>query len=268
MNQRVARKVIYTTHSVGCLPPDLGGEIRAVIVEPGAERSRIANSYWSLGKEEGRKAGHAPLLLAMGASLLALTVPRYGLLVEGPSDAIALPTLIRAAAGVTRLPYRVAPGLAEIATSNVVGLADAAAAVAYLTDGDERGREIARLLEGAGVDPSAVFCLADFVSGLTLEDLYAPNAFAQAVNHEIEAWGLGPWKLDPASLPETGRWEWLMTAADDQTDVSVLSKPRVAQRLVDASRGDTPVAPLHEAWAGRLADLNTRLCEILRAPAE
>src|SRR5260370_19152141 len=101
MNQRIARQVIYATHSVGCLPPDIGCGIRVLLGEKDAERSRIANSYWSVNPTGDEKVGYTPLLFAMGAQLLALTIPRFGVIVEGPSDAILLPSLLREAAGLT-----------------------------------------------------------------------------------------------------------------------------------------------------------------------
>jgi energy-coupling factor transporter ATP-binding protein EcfA2 len=59
--QTVAQTIIYTIHSIGCLPEDLGTSIRAV--EPiASERSVLRDSFWEGG------AGLTPLMLAMGAT--------------------------------------------------------------------------------------------------------------------------------------------------------------------------------------------------------
>ena len=67
MGQRIARQVIYTTHSVGCLPPDLGCGIRVILAAQDAERSRISNSYWSVDPGDNwvyaTNRGARPLIL-------------------------------------------------------------------------------------------------------------------------------------------------------------------------------------------------------------
>ena len=94
MSQRIASKVIYTTHSVGCLPPDLGCGIRVVLAEEGAERSRIVNSYWSVVPEEDDKIGYTPLLFAMGARMLALDHPPLRRHYRGPIRRRSPPVIV------------------------------------------------------------------------------------------------------------------------------------------------------------------------------
>ncbi|MDQ6909315.1 MAG: AAA family ATPase [Actinomycetota bacterium] len=243
MSQRIASKVIYTTHSVGCLPPDLGCGIRVVLAEEGAERSRIVNSYWSVVPEEDDKIGYTPLLLAMGARMLALTIPRYGIITEGPSDAVLLPSLLREAAATSRLPYRVVPGLAELAEDRVDSVHHHAGKVLCLTDDDEGGEAIRAKLVAGGVSDDTIFSLGRIASGYTLEDLVRAELFASAVNQELDTWGLGPMRVDAAQVPTTRRWPWLLAqGASTSTPIEKLSKARVAQRIVDAGRADEPVA--------------------------
>ncbi|MDX6435749.1 MAG: hypothetical protein QOK34_583, partial [Gaiellaceae bacterium] len=71
--QDVAQAVIYTTHSIGCLPEDLGRSIR-VVAPVGSEESEIRNEFWSGG------VGLTPLMLAMGASAIAFSPARYAVL--------------------------------------------------------------------------------------------------------------------------------------------------------------------------------------------
>lgn len=237
MSQRIASKVIYTTHSVGCLPPDLGCGIRVVLAEEGAERSRIVNSYWSVVPEKDDRIGYTPLLFAMGARMLALTIPRFGVVAEGPSDAILLPSLLREAVPTSRLPYRVVPGLAELAEDRVDSVHHHAGKVLCLTDDDEGGEAIQAKLVAGGVSPDTIFSLGRVAAGYTLEDLVRPDLFADAVNQELDTWGLGPMRVDATQVPATGRWSWLLAeGASTSTPIDKLSKARVAQRIVDAGR--------------------------------
>lgn len=241
MSQRIASKVIYTTHSVGCLPPDLGCGIRVVLGEEGAERSRIVNSYWSVVPEEDDKIGYTPLLFAMGARMLALTIPRFGVITEGPSDAVLLPSLLREAAATGRLPYRVVPGLAELAEDRVDSVHHHAGKVLCFTDDDEGGAAIRAKLVGGGVSEDTIFSLGVALAGCTLEDLVRADLFADAVNQELDTWGLGPMRVDVAQVPATGRWSWLLAeGASTTTPIDKLSKARVAQRIVDAGRDSEP----------------------------
>jgi len=237
MYQRVARQIVYTTHSVGCLPPDLGCGIRVALAEKAVERSRIANSYWSVDTREDVKVGYTPLLFAMGARLLSLTIPRYGVISEGPADAILLPSLLREVASERRLPYRIVPGLSEIGEADVPLLAHNGAEVVCLTDGDDAGRAIVEKLRAGGMDDTRLRSLGAIEPGCTLEDLVEPKVLAVAINSELETWAIGPFRVAAEDLPETGRWAWLEAkGAQTDTPIKRLSKVRVAQRVVDLGR--------------------------------
>jgi len=241
MRQNLAAKVIYTTHSIGCLPPDLGRGIRAVLPELNVERSKIENSYWSISPEGTDKVGYTPLLFAMGASLLSLTVPRYGLICEGPSEAILLPSLMREVAGLEKLPYRVVPGLSEIAKSQMTALSRHAGKVGCLTDGDPGGKTLSKQIEDAGgIEEDCIFNLARVIDGCTLEDLVVADVFAHAVNIELETWGITSARLTSADVPDVGRSAALKTWCEAHGgDADSLNKNRIAQRIVDIrSTGD------------------------------
>lgn len=241
MRQKLAAKVIYTTHSIGCLPPDLGRGIRAVLPERDTERSKIENSYWSIDPDGNDKVGYTPLLFAMGARLLSLTVPRYGLICEGPSEAILLPTLMREVADLPKLSYRVVPGLSEIAKTQMRALSQHAGKVGCLTDGDSAGRKLLKQVKTAGaIEPACLFNLSSIVAGCTLEDLVDADVFAHAVNIELETWGISGARLTSADVPDIGRSAALKVWCEaNGGDPGSLNKIRIAQRIVDLrSTGD------------------------------
>ncbi|KAA3643205.1 MAG: hypothetical protein DWQ07_22060 [Chloroflexi bacterium] len=103
--QDLVSKVIYTTHSIGCLPEDLGLGVRLIEPEQGEEnlhinRSTVNNWFWTKNKP-----GLHSLLSGMGASLLAFFPLRYALFTEGPTDMILLPTIFREVAGKDSLGF-------------------------------------------------------------------------------------------------------------------------------------------------------------------
>ena len=268
MNQRIARQVIYTTHSVGCLPPDLGCGIRVLLAEGDAERSRIANSYWSVNPTDDEKVGYTPLLFAMGARLLALTIPRFGVIVEGPSDAILLPSLLREAATLITLPYRIVPGLAEIARSDASCLSNHGGKVIALSDGDEGGQAIGAKLRNNGVPGNSIFHLAQVRAGCTLEDLVDASVLAEAINQEMETWGIGPFRVVPANLPPVGRWAWMTQQGKETgTPIDRLSKSRIAQRVVDIGQSskdsDSARQLVNVTDVSNLRELHQRICSEL-----
>ena len=271
MNQRIARQVIYTTHSVGCLPPDLGCGIRVVLAEEGTERSRLANSYWSVQPASDEKFGYTPLLFAMGAQLLPLTIPRFGVVVEGPADAILLPSLLREVTGLNALPYRIVPGLSEISKSKAGLLSYQGGKVVSLADGDAGGLDIGKKLRDSGIPDQSIFDLGQVRSACTLEDLVDADILAGAINQEMDTWGIDPLRVVAADLPLAGRWAWLVQKGmGTGTPTERLSKARVAQRVVDVgqrSRGaGEPRVLVNEIDITKLRELHIRMCEELGVP--
>lgn len=266
MSQQTARQVVYTTHSIGCLPPDLGAGVRAVVPDGPRGRSRIHNSCWAVGPVVTSRLGFTPLLFAMGARMLSLTVPRAGVVVEGPADAVLLPTAFREVTGLQTLPYRLVPGLSEVPEDAVQELSHHGGAVVCLVDGDEGGQGIKDKLVAGGFPAEKIFSLKALREGCTLEDIVLSDVFARAVNQEITNWGLGTLRVNPEELPASGRWAWLEDRAEQSgTLVASLSKPRVAQRVVDISRDSTDpgskVPVVDPTFADALRALHTDLCE-------
>jgi len=226
--QSLAAKVIYTTHSAGCLPMDLGNGIRVVAPQPGQERSVVRKSIW-----DGKFAGFTPLVFAMGASTFAFLPSRNVLMAEGESDAMILPTLLRESAGAAVLPFQVAPGIANSSVAQASLLKHEGASVMYLTDGDQGGRELHQKLTNANVKRANILDLGSyFWPDCVLEDLIDPNVYVEAVNWVISTYQPGKPLVQASDLPTPKRTDrlrsWCQTNA-----VKVPDKVVVCQRLLD-----------------------------------
>ena len=188
-------QVIYSTHSPGCLPHDLGNGVRGVATIPGqADRSHVKNWIWE------SDAGYRPLLLCMGASAAALMPHRYAVATEGVSDFILLPSLLRRAIESDSLPYQVVPGLAQLARGDIYRIDSESDSMMYLTDGDEAGRKIRREVKRAGIPDVRGFSLPE---GLVIEDLVAKETLTSAVLEEIRR--SGHKVSEDIGLPDEGR---------------------------------------------------------------
>lgn len=220
--------VIYTTHSAGCLPEDLGTGV--VVVEPlPGRRSVLSNSYWKRGP------AFTGLVLAMGASALAFTPTRRALIGEGASDAVLLPSLLRDATGLSSLGFQVAPGLSEVSREGARRLDFEAARVAYVVDGDEGGAKHAAKLSEVGVPPSRILMLGGTSrSHVTLEDLLSADVLAEAINEALRRSGRSS-AVRPPDLPARRRWLWLRNWCREE-GVPEPDKMGVAQAIVEDRR--------------------------------
>jgi predicted ATP-dependent endonuclease of OLD family len=179
--QNLAYKVVYTTHSAGCLPEDLGNGVR--FARPRKEdetRSEIVNKFWT-----DNEPGFAPLLIGMGASTLAFFPTRHAVMVEGPSDMLLLPTMLREALDTRVLGFQFVPGLSS---SNLVSPLHPAflggtSRIAYLIDGDEGAEKLRKNLIEAGVPRERVFSLSNTKkTAVEIEDFIDPTLLIDASN--------------------------------------------------------------------------------------
>lgn len=237
--QQAAETVIYTTHSIGCLPADLGASIRAVSQAAGElRRSTIRNSIWS-GVD---RVGLTPMMLAMGATALAFTPSRRAVIGEGPCEAILLPTLIRDALPEKEreepLGYQVAPGVSEVNPEDAADLEIEAGAVAYLIDGDAGGLSHRRKLpERAKREGRVVVLGTGKDSGLCIEDLVRADILAEAFNRIVTRRAPGLTEtLTAADLPSVGRATWLSNRYRDRKIGTRLNKVDLAQEALDLGR--------------------------------
>lgn len=175
VSQTFADKIIYTTHSPSCLPPDLGTGVRAIVpCENDQYRSTIANS---LLKGKDKPDNVFPLPFLMGATAAAFSAFRMALIVEGESDFLIIPSLIKNAVSLETLPYQVVPGLAEVSPQFYKRYELLATKVVYLIDGDKAGEKYrAKLLE-AGVPKTRILSLG---TGKAVEDIISHDCYQNA----------------------------------------------------------------------------------------
>jgi predicted ATP-dependent endonuclease of OLD family len=207
--QTAAETIIYTTHSIGCLPNDLGASIRAVSPLDELYRSTIHNSFWA----RKEKVGLTPMMLAMGAEALAFTPSRRAVIGEGAGEAILLPSLIRESLPEEEqarpLGYQVAPGVSEVNPEDTADMEMEAANVAYLVDDDEGGRLHRRKLPERAKREGRVLVLGDGRhDGLGLEDLVEADVLAAAMNALVERRNIGD-RVSAEKLPAVGRSTYL-----------------------------------------------------------
>ena len=202
--QDIAQHVIYSTHSVGCLPEDLGITVKAI--DPIAPRkSIIRQTAWVDG------FGLTPLMAAMGATTFAFVPARSALIVEGMIDALVLPRLFRDALEDDRLHmgFQVVPGLSEVPRELAEQLDAHAGTVLYLSDDDEGGRRHRAKIPEAAKQAGRMFILGGGERpGLCVEDLIEPEVLTEAMTrvartHDVE---IAATELE---LPEVGRGKWI-----------------------------------------------------------
>ena len=238
-SQQLADTVIYTTHSAGCLPSDLGRGVRPILPKENTEESNIKNSFW---REE--QEGFSPLMMSMGLSSFSFTVARNALIGEGPCECLLLPSLIRQAVGVDELRYQVAPGASNIEPDAPEGLLSEAGQTAFIVDSDDGGMNLRENLIDAGADNEHLFTYSE-EEPVILEDLVDPEILTEAVNEELETWqseeyGSGGAEFDTSYLPEYGRIaainEWCNNNGYDE-----IQKTTLSQRLADKAGGGTQI---------------------------
>lgn len=236
--QDEAAQIIYTTHSAGCLPRDLGCGVRAIVPKTEEQdgktvqkdHSEAVNRFWTKGR------GFSPLLLAMGAGAFAFSATQYAVITEGMSDALLLPILIREATGEKRLRYQAVPSFAEATDDEIQRFDLIAGRIAFLADGDEGGRDHVQKLLDNGISEDQVLYLGDDPgSELAIEDLLAKSVYLTAVNKELHTWHGLEYPAD--QLPDKGRSravkDWCAQQTGRDGRPVKLSKVDIAQRVLD-----------------------------------
>jgi predicted ATP-dependent endonuclease of OLD family len=225
--QKIVNSIFYSTHSAGCLPSDLGTGIRAVQPIRDKENkettiSEIRNSIWS------NSAGFSPILLAMGANIIAFSMARKALIAEGPSETILLPRLLRESSDNSELEFQIAPGLASISVDKCKDLDLEASRVAFIVDGDEGGKKIKKKLTDAKYKSSQIISLPkDHV----LEDFIDKEVLLNATNSIIEKFQTKSLVLVASSISTTNSIKFLEDECIKQ-GIKFPSKVLIAEEVV------------------------------------
>jgi predicted ATP-dependent endonuclease of OLD family len=181
--QELASKIIYTTHSIGCLPEDLGSGIR--MVAPEDSYSVIENYFW-----ESKRPGFAPLLFSMGAQTLAFLPMRYAVIAEGAADLILVPAILKAGLKRDSLGFQIVPALASGTSQEIAILHNESARTAYLVDCDSAGKRMKSKIIKAGVREAKIITLPKIEGDESvIEDYIAMDAYLSAVSEELQRSG-------------------------------------------------------------------------------
>jgi predicted ATP-dependent endonuclease of OLD family len=255
--QNALPQIIYTTHSAGCLPEDLGAGVRIVGPVPGTNHSRIQNRFWT------QSEGFSPLLVGMGASTLAFVPVRNAVMTEGASDIILLPAMLREATGLKAVGFQIAPASSEAPAKRIGGLdAEGAPNVAWLVDDDDAGRKMRARLRRAAIPDERIVSLGGEGSEMVTEDLLALDAYLDAFNEELRRSGAA------VEIPRDGVGErnrpGSAAAWCAEQRVAPPRKSDVAYRVLERRR-DFP-ALLSPEGAEAVRELHASLSEIFEDP--
>jgi predicted ATP-dependent endonuclease of OLD family len=232
--QNIAKKIIYTTHSVGCLPEDLGTGVKLVSPTEREERSTIKNNFW----HEDRRPGVLPILFGMGASQLAFMAIRKCVFVEGAVDMLLLPTLLRQANQIDYLGFQMVQGIAMTANANFGLLQNTAPKVAFLVDSDKEGEKYKKQLIEQGIEESRIIKLPK--EDTVLEDYIHKDLYFKAIQEQLSIWNEEYIQnsLSLTDIPDTNRPEWLKKWCE-QSNLKEPQKREIAYSLLDLAMGET-----------------------------
>lgn len=178
--RKLASQVIYTTHSAGCLPEDLGVGVKLIKpIETTRElgTSQIENNFWS-----NDTLGFSPILYGMGAQTLAFFPTRKAVVTEGQTEMLLVPTIFRQVSDADFNGFQIVPGLANSSKNRLNQFALQGSRVVYLLDNDGAGRAYKKTLQSCGVNDKHIH----FVSGscesvITVEDWIDDEVFEKAM---------------------------------------------------------------------------------------
>jgi predicted ATP-dependent endonuclease of OLD family len=182
--QQVSKKIIYTTHSMGCLPEDMGAGLRLIQSIENDTLSKITNKFWSNDKK-----GFHPLLYGIGATTLSFLPMRNAILVEGSSDHILLPIIFRAISKQDHIGFQIVPGLSETSKEQIPILENHGRQALFLLDNDSGGINLEKWLVSIGIPKKRIMHIVSSVTTkITVEDLLEPSLFEEGVNSYLRKW--------------------------------------------------------------------------------
>lgn len=216
--QSSATSVIYTTHSAGCLPQDLGRGVKLVEVDKNQEtRSKIVNKFWSQNQK-----GLTPLLIGMEAATIAFFPTRKAVMVEGASDLLLLPRLLREATGSRMFEFQLIPGLSSQGPALAHIAIQSEKHILYLVDSDAGGDQLTNLLKSAKIPENRIFRVGYSRNVSEPEDYIEANALIEAANNVVAKMRPGSALLKLTDLQSENRMESLEAAFKRSTGQKLL----------------------------------------------
>lgn len=242
--QELAKQVVYTTHSIGSFPEDLGAGVRIVRPVAGTHKSEVLNKIWL---EDG--VGLSPILSGMGAATMAFFPFRCCVMTEGATDMLLLPALLKELLGVAALDFYVLPGLAEIKGDHIPVMRNSGRRVAFVVDADDGGKGIRKKLKRSKIPKNNIVALtAADGTACVIEDFVDNSVYASAINAELGSSGLEPRitaqdisaTMKPASVRAWCEREGINVPNKAAVAYGILERrhhgPLLDQRQVDALR--------------------------------
>jgi AAA domain, putative AbiEii toxin, Type IV TA system len=231
--QTAAAQVIYTTHSAACLPQDLALGVRVVEGIEQKTASTVRQNIW-----QAKHPGLGSLLMAMGASSLVYVTLRPGVIAEGVSDLILLPTLIREATGDDSLGFAVVPGASTTPPDQIAGLGLQGVRTVWVFDADDAGRKRREYLTEAHIPGERILLLTED-GDLEIEDLVAAEAYVEAVGLYLTDIGAEA-EFSGGDLPaETCRRPEMVDAWCEARQLQPPSKTAIANKIIELAGSKT-----------------------------
>jgi predicted ATP-dependent endonuclease of OLD family len=245
-SQSIVRQIIYTSHSIGCLPEDLGCGVRVLKMDREKAGTLVVNNFW-----DDTEPGLSPLLVGIGAATMAFLPTRDCALTEGGADFLLLPSLMREATEKESLGLQFSPGLAVADREQLKVLQTNGKRVLHVVDGDGGGAKIKGALRAIGIEEEDIFDLATIGgNGFVLEDLVEASAYCGAINAELAKSGHAL-RIVAANLPPKSRPTYIKEQCA-ASGVEAPGKVAVAYRLLE-NKHTTPI--LDKARAAALATM-------------
>lgn len=175
-------------------------------------------------------------------------------MVEGETEMLLLPSMLREALGLESLGFQIVPGLSKANKSQLPVNASGTAHIHYLVDGDIGGTSLKNEILKNGIAEQDIFMLALSGGGkCQIEDFLSTPLLIEAVNQIIGKFSPGCCLIEATSLPATGkfselekRFELLTSKCLQKVDVAyellTIRGANLDVRILDA----TKVKPFEE----------------------
>lgn len=256
--QSFAKKIVYSTHSIGCLPEDLGG-IKIVERTKDEFTSTIENKFWKVGN------GFAPLLPKIGAQQLAFLPLRNAVIVEGPMDMLLLPLMFQQAIERDYVGFLIAHGISEQSLSQTSHFEGDGLKVIYLTDCDGDGKKFKKQLIANRVDDNRIFNLPGDINVdiVRLEELITTDILVKAFNAHLTSYRPDEDKIEVADISVEDKVSSLETLAVAKGLSKSDIKVPLAYEILSIVVEDPTIKIVDEKYLDGLKKLHKNISDIM-----